>query len=150
MITGPDEPLPSRLSDGPLDHLARPALPWRDGQPLTECGRRVEGLPLITREELVARVRNLGSKRASFSTCITCWETASRWKPWDEDPVQAMGRECGPWYRNTAMLRDELLALAELVRAHPQEFRAILNGLAEAPRLDEARAARRLRREQGY
>jgi hypothetical protein len=146
-----DDGTPTRL-DAPLDHVVRPALPWRREQTLTECGLVIEpGRRIITRDELVARINNLGQRRAAFTTCITCWETARRWKNWAEDPVEALSRETGAWHnRNRGQLRDELIALTTLVEAHYDEFEAILAGLRDAPRLADQRAARRERQLRGH
>lgn len=63
-------PLPRRLSSNePLDHIPRSPLPWRPAQPLTECGISTEGRSLVTREELSARVLNLGQARAAYTAC---------------------------------------------------------------------------------
>lgn len=145
MITDLDDDRQTRLP-GPVDHIVRPPLPWRHQQTLTECGLTIEpGRRIITRDELVTRVNNIGQRRAVFTTCMTCWDTAQRWATWEKDPVQAIAREAGPWYRNTAALRDELIALATLVEAHRDEFDDILAGLHDTPRLDEQRRARRER-----
>lgn len=131
----------------PMAHLPRPSLPWREGQPLAECGLRTEGLPLITRAEVLARVRRGGRQQAFRSVCATCWETANRWSDWEHDPLDAMAREVSPvGGRRTPLILEELLALAELARAHPEEFQALVDDLHVTRRAKAAQAARRTRR----
>lgn len=135
---------------GPLDHVARPPLPWREAV-ITECGLPAAGHPVISRDEFVNRVRKLGKTRAMMVTCVTCWNTATRWCTWETDPVQRLMRETYGASRyatggdRQALFRAELRAIAELVARHRAEFDGIMAALDEAPRLDERRAARRRR-----
>lgn len=132
--------------DLPKEHVERPPLPWRAAV-ITECGLPAAGHPVITRDEFIAKVKRQGKQRAAFSTCMTCWETAQRWPTWEQDPVQRIARETygGGYRRGSDRFRAELLAIEVLVAAHREEFDAALAGLADAPRLDEARRARRAR-----
>lgn len=107
--------------DGPLDHLQRVCPPWRTQEFLTECGRP-------------AAEHNPG---------------------WDRNPVAVIARDCdrSRWSRHddtpppkAANLHRELLALAELVAAHRDEFDALIAGLADTTSLADARARRRRRR----
>lgn len=60
-------------------------------------------------------------------TCMTCYETAQRWKTWEQDPVQAMQRELVyAQKKRTESMRCELLAIAELIRAHKEEFERLV------------------------
>jgi hypothetical protein len=67
-------------------------------------------------------------------TCMTCSTTAQRWASWEDDPRQAIGREVewerGGFYRarddRGERLKDELIAIAELVGNHRAEFDAIV------------------------
>jgi hypothetical protein len=142
-VTVPEYP------DLPVEHVLRPRLPWRSGLDLTECGRPLGDWAVITREAFLAKVRRQGRQRAAMTTCMTCWETATRWAAWDEDPVQAVVREAeSRWRRNGGrerdrLLRDELLALAALAEAHRAEFDGLLAGLGDTVRLSDARRARR-------
>lgn len=134
--------------DLPKEHVERPPLPWRAAR-ITECGLPTAGHPVITRDEFVVKVRRQGKQRAAFTTCMTCWDTAQRWPTWEQDPVRRICRET---YGNGARgsydrFRAELYAIEVLVAAHREEFDAALAGLADAPRLDEARRVRRARRQ---
>jgi hypothetical protein len=145
--------------DMPLDHVIRSRPPWRRGGDLTECGKPVEGRPVISRDEFLAKLRSQGKQRSSLTTCMTCWNTASRHPSWDENPVASLVREArqfewarfetrpamqGPTAKSVSF-RDELLAIAALVEAHPDEFDELLTGLRDTVRLDEKRRERRRR-----
>ena len=135
-----------------INHVERPAPPWRSTPGRTECGLPVAGHPVITRTEFEDMVRRLGDQRASMFLCMTCWSTASRWPDWVTDPVQVVMRETyGGRGRTTATnraeptFRDELRALAALVDAHRDEFDAYLTGLGDTASLDAARTRRHRR-----
>lgn len=136
----------TRLSE-PLHHIERPAPPWRDDQGLTECGLDATSIVvdrLWTRDDLRAAARNLGPQRLSMLCCMTCLNTAQRWPSWDQDPVEALGREIHG--RTADRFRQELWAIAALVEAHREEFDSFIAGLAEAPSLaDQRRRHRRAR-----
>lgn len=127
-----------------LDHVRRPDLPWRPAT-LTECGKPAADVKqVISRDELIARLRSFGKARTSLTTCMTCWQTAARWKSFAEDPVDAMRREVYG-SRGDALLAADLRALAALAQAHRDEFEAYVNGLAETASLAARRQARRRR-----
>jgi hypothetical protein len=148
------------VPDEPLDHVLRAALPWRDGPVLTECGKLPDpGMPLLTVPEFVAKVKREGQMRSSKTTCMTCWTTAARHHvvSWDADPVGVMAREVGwarahapGWARDddpTALLfRNELLAIAELITRHQEEFAGLVEGIGDAPSLGDRRRGKRSRR----
>jgi hypothetical protein len=138
-------------------HVLRPPLPWREASSvLTECGLHpATGMPVLTVPGFVAMVKHLGQQRASLQVCMTCWHTAVRHNivSWESDPVGVMAREVS-WARThlpgvvrddpTARLfRDEMLAVAELITRHRDEFAELVAGLAEAPRLADRRRNRR-------
>lgn len=131
-------------TDPPRDHVARAAhLPWRPvAEALTECGRPFEGLSVLTFEELDARIHKDGIRRAAYATCMTCLETAQRYRPWSIDPVGAVRREVSGMRGNEQLFHRELLALQALVDAHREEFSAYLHGLGEATSLEEHRRKR--------
>ena len=111
----------------PVDHILRPQLPWRTDGGITECGYNAAKVSTLTREEYFERVKSLGQRRAAMMTCMTCSDTASRWKTYD--PRQAMQRELtwevGNGYgrpKRGCRLRAELLAIAALIEAHRNEF----------------------------
>lgn len=120
----------------PVDHIARPVLPWRLGREgaITECGYDISKVKTLTREEFFQRVKDLGQQRMAMLTCMTCSDTAKRWKTWEVDPRQAMDREIawehGGGYRARTdrgeRLKDELVAIASLVEIHREEFDAII------------------------
>jgi hypothetical protein len=155
---------------GPLDHVARPRLPWRHDDELTECGKRISGLPadrIITYVELAERVTVLGQQRAAYTTCMTCWDTSERHRHARAEPIQVLRREIeglglyprepmpdehyrsererrsayAAWARHVRLQR-ELEAIAALVEAHRPEFDEFLAGREEAVDL----ASRRQRR----
>src|ERR1041384_7038226 len=116
----------------PVDHIMRPRLPWRPSEAaLTECGYDASKVKTITREEHLLRTKNYGRQRTAMLTCMTCMQTAERWSTWEEDPRDAVAREIqwesGPFRkpRGTRLL-DELVTIAALIQAHPDEFQRLL------------------------
>lgn len=113
-------------------HLRRETTPpWRTERLLTECGKRLDdqgtldGRQVWSRAEFSAFVRAQGVQRAVILTCQTCFSTAQRWKPWAQDPASAMDREASLARANEEhgdTLRHELLAIADLIERHPEEF----------------------------
>ena len=115
----------------PVDHILRPQLPWRDHGGITECGYDGSKVKIITRAEYIERRKELGQQRTAMFTCMTCAETATRWGTWEADPRKALEREIHwetGWAREDRgiRLRDELLAIAELIENHRDEFDAHL------------------------
>lgn len=114
----------------PVDHVLRPRLPWRSGDgAITECGYDAAKVKAITRDELLARLRDMGRQRTAILTCMTCVETSTRWSSWEHDPREAIEREIqwekrGRWSSEDRgkRLRFELLAVAALIEAHRSEF----------------------------
>jgi hypothetical protein len=138
------------MTDQPLDHVLRPQPPWRRSQHVTECGKPAEGRRVISRDEFLAKVRRQGQQRSAMSTCMTCWRTARDNPSWDENPVASLLRETRrfEWaargrFARADQFRDELLAIAELVERHRDEFDAILASLGDTVRLADARQRRR-------
>jgi len=118
----------------PVDHILRPHLPWREAQPITECGYDASKVKTLTRSEYRARLKDLGQQRTAMLTCMTCASTAGRHRTWDDDPREAMAREIewegsGRWAHldRGERLKDELIAIAELVAAHREEFDAAVS-----------------------
>ena len=141
------------MTDMPLEHVRREQPPWRHSA-ITECGLPVAGHPVITRDAFTAKIRAQGQQRAAITTCMTCWSSASRNRPWSESPVESLAREAErhvwasasrSWHPDTDRFRDELLAIAELISRHEDEFGAIVGSLGDTVRLDSARAQRRQR-----
>jgi hypothetical protein len=116
----------------PVDHILRPTLPWRYGREgaITECGYDAAKVRALTRDEFFARLKELGQQRTAMLTCMTCSDTARRWKTWADDPRHALEREIawerggGYYERNDRgqRLKDELVAIEALIAAHRVEF----------------------------
>lgn len=150
----------------PLEHVERPQPPWRDLH-LTECGRDTATVPVITRDQLIAKVKHQGQQRAAFTTCMTCWQRCRYTQAWDTNPVSCLMREAAR-YEHISMrralftdrklappenqriteagrFRDELLAIAALIDAHRDEFDEFVAGLGDTVQLDAARRAKQRR-----
>lgn len=122
----------------PVDHIIRPLLPWRhpSAPAITECGYDASKVKALTRAEFFQREKDLGARRSSMLTCMTCRDTATRWKKaeWADDPRLALAREIewergGYWSGRDdrgCLLRDELNVLASLIETHRMEFDALL------------------------
>lgn len=116
----------------PVDHILRPALPWRDQAIMTECGYDASKVSSITRGAYFKRKKDLGVQRAAMITCMTCSQTATRWQTWEQDPRKALGREiewearCGYLENRGQKLKDELTAIAALIEAHKDEFEGLV------------------------
>lgn len=126
----------------PLDHVLRPALPWRDQNDVkTECGRALVGLSVLSRDAAQVKWKKQGQARAALTTCMTCLQTAQRWPSWDEDPARSLGREHlgAMWAEGDPRLNRELRAIALLIDAHREEFDATVRGLEDVGSLDDAR-----------
>lgn len=119
----------------PVDHILRPSLPWRapNEGAITECGYDASKVKTLTRDDFFRREKELGKQRTAMMTCMTCSDTAKRWGTWIDDPRLAMQREIewerGSYYfreRNDRgqRLKDELVAIADLIEAHRGEFEA--------------------------
>lgn len=135
----------------PVDHILRPVLPWRAagagiGAAITECGYDASKVKTLTRPEFFARLKDMGSQRTAILTCMTCADTARRWKAWDDDPREAIEREInweGRRHRGEhgTRLRDDLIAIAQLIEAHRDEFDAILDANTQRREWLERKAA---------
>jgi hypothetical protein len=126
--------------------------PWRRGEDLTECGKAVSAVAVvISRDAFVAKVRKQGQRRASLSTCMTCWSTAQNHPPWEVNPVASLVREASrlQWRSDPRRpdadlsFHDELMAITALIDAHPEEFAELLDGLSATVSLASRRTARR-------
>jgi hypothetical protein len=149
---------------GPVDHIARPPLPWRAEPDLTECGKPIAELNgrVVTRAEIEKRIRDIGKQRAAFTTCMTCATTSGRYH---NDLLAPLAREIGTvqhaypprtthfagrtsveepderWNRKKRLLA-ELDAITALIAAHRAEFDGYLAGLAETVSLTDRRRRR--------
>lgn len=116
----------------PVDHILRPRLPWRaENEPaITECGYDASKVKTLTRESFFSRLKEFGRQRTALLTCMTCSDTAQRWPSWETDPRRAIEREIAwesaRWSDRGQRLNDELLAIAALIVAHPEEFRQLV------------------------
>jgi hypothetical protein len=117
----------------PVGHIERPRLPWRpeNDATLTECGFEAVKVKTLTRSEFARRLKEYGQQRTAILTCMTCVQTAQRWSAWEDDPCQAVDREIqweGRWGdQHGHLLRDELRAIALLIKSHPDEFKELVN-----------------------
>lgn len=130
------------------DHVVRAgSLPWRSAEDaFTECGLPIAGHPTISRDELIRRMREWGRTRTALTVCMTCWTTATRYKRWAEDPVDAVRREVNGGRGQPDLLRRELRAIETLIAEHREEFDAVMAGLAGTVDLAAQRRARSRRR----
>jgi hypothetical protein len=132
----------------PVDHILRPQLPWRTGGAITECGFDATKVKTLTRDEYQARLKDLGQQRSAMLTCMTCGDTARRHGTWEDDPRKALDREI-QWearYNRYSedrgvRLRDELLAIADLIAAHREEFDAHVAHTEQRRSWNEKKAA---------
>lgn len=126
-----------------LDHVVRPSLPWRQ-EYITECGRPGAELPVITKDELVARVKRLGQQRTVFTVCMTCYDRVRYSHTWEVAPESVLEREIRRRDPDEIRrLRRELAAVTALVDKYRDEFDAMVTGLEGAPNLAAYRRAKR-------
>lgn len=130
----------------PVDHILRPSLPWRNDAAITECGYDASKVKTLTRPEYQQRLKDFGQQRTAMMTCMTCSDTAGRWGTWDDDPRKALEREISwecRWRQSDrgVRLRDELLAIADLIAAHPEEFQAAITATEQRRAWLEKKAA---------
>jgi hypothetical protein len=127
------------MSD-PITHVLRAPLPWRPAK-LTECGLTAKDHPTITVDEFVAKVNREGKQRASYSTCMTCWNTARRHfgeacykdSPLEREMQWSRMHRNGDAHPN---VNDELAAIAMLVNRHRQEFDELVDDHVQTVRVD--------------
>lgn len=133
----------------PVDHIERPRLPWRCDEPgLTECGYDASKVKTLTRDEFFQRLKDYGQQRAAMLTCMTCSDTARRWQTWEQDPRQALSREItwerGEGYRprgdRGGRLKDELVAIAQIISENRDRFTSIVSEIAERRAWNERKA----------
>jgi hypothetical protein len=146
------------VSDPELEHVLRAVPPWRTGHLLTECGLLADGRPALAYDGFAAKVKSQGRQRSALTTCMTCWQTAIRHSgTWETNPVGVMSREMIRTGAHSASgirdddpaavrVRDELLAIEELIGRHREEFDTILGSLGETVRLGDRRGQRKSRR----
>jgi hypothetical protein len=145
------------MSSDQRTHVLRPVPPWRgDATPLTQCGLTpAADTPVWDIREFAGLLKRDGVQRMAILTCMSCWHRAHEHPvDWTLDPVDVIVRE-GQWARARVghgicpdrpaaiRFRDELLALAELVARHGDEFEGILAGLADTTLLADRRRTRR-------
>lgn len=130
-----------------LDHIARTELPWRTGLPRTECG--LTNTPALTTDEFVDKARREGQRRTALTTCMTCYDKRVMFgRLVNRDGlVDVLGREVRRVNQSrdpdaSRELENELQAIAALIDAHRAEFDATLEGIREAPTLDDVRRRR--------
>lgn len=137
------------MPEEPLKHLLRVLPPWVS-ETMTECGRDGSDVgALTTPEEVRALVAKHGKQRAAFLVCMTCIETWSnhRSSTWETDPQGIVARWITRHDRYSRFPEPShagryLHALAALVVAHPEEFRALVEGLGTVDLASRRRARR--------
>lgn len=133
------------MADEPLGHLGRRTPPWREPD-MTECGRPLTDVAkVMTFEEAKALIAKHGQQRAVFLICMTCANTVSRYRTWEQSPTDVIGREGTSKWSQTGFSRmdRELFAIAALIDAHREEFDGYLVDLDETVSLADARASRK-------
>lgn len=134
-----------------ITHVVRPSLPWRPEQ-ATECGLNAERHPTWSRDEAIAKCREMGKQRFSMFVCMTCMHTADRHATWDQDPASCLQRFTEKYQirwsgesPDSRRFNDELRAIALLVAQHRTEFEALVESLQATESLSAARSrARRM------
>lgn len=141
----------------PVDHILRPALPWRSSSEpaITECGYDASKVKTITRPDFFQRLKDYGQQRTSMLTCMTCSNTAGRWGTWNDDPRAALQREIeweAGWRRTDRgfRLKDELTAIATLIEAHKDEFDGLVSGNEQRREWLEKKAAMQNKQPKNY
>lgn len=120
------------MADEPLKHLLRPMPPWVT-ETVTECGRGGNDVAAITTPEHVrAMISRYGKQRTAFMVCMTCMDAYHGATSWESAPGEIVLR----WlersrYRTPRSgiesVTKYLYALAALVKAHEEEFRALVD-----------------------
>lgn len=140
----------SDLLDGPPRHLERLTPPWSSHRS-TICGRPLSTVAAwMTYDEGRQLITQLGQTRACLLLCQTCagQETRiARPELWQQDPAAVVHDytrhlAAPPHSAGAQQIRAELLALAQLVDAHPDQYQAAV----AAHLTDELSAKRRARR----
>ncbi len=120
-----------------LEHVARPALPWRSTADKTECGLAVDDRTTITHDDLRAKVVAEGKHRAAMSTCMTCWGRvayARLRRDTSHPQVDHVAREALD-LRERERLGREFAALGILAGRHREEFAVLCDDIASTPSL---------------
>lgn len=130
-----------------ITHIERTVLPWRS-EKATECGLDASRHPTWTREEAIAKAKELGSQRFSMFACMTCCNTMQRHPAsWQDDPASCLVRHAEPmtmrWGREDTgekrRFADELRAISMLIETHRDEFDALVESLGEVVDLSQQR-----------
>ena len=145
------------MKHDPLTHIERSRLPWHDERK-TECGLDPCRVPTWTRDEAIAKARELGRQRFSLFCCMTCTDTVERHSTWEQDPASCLVRFAernqlgrSRWSepdQNASRFAAELRAIAALIEEHREEFDETVEGLLNTASLDAARKAKRRRAKQ--
>lgn len=132
-----------------ITHIERPPLPWRPER-ATECGLDVSRHATWSRQEAIAKMKELGRQRFSMFVCMTCQHTMENHATWDDDPASCMVRHAAPMALRWSADRDgekrrfadELRAIAALIAAHREEFDGLVQSYGEVVNLRTARKQR--------
>lgn len=119
------------MTDQPLHHIRRAALPWQQDRHMTECGKRqLDVASCIGRDDFEALKKRHGKTRTAMLVCITCMQTAQRHPTFEQSPVRAVAREVDymrhPVRREVSAINRELRAVASLIERYPEEFRQLV------------------------
>lgn len=134
----------------PIDHVRRSLPPWRERDFKTECGRAENDCrSVLSRQEMLDKLRRQGHRRAALSSCMTCLETASRNPSWERQPSAVMMRVLGNRYgyprHGTDENDRELVAIAMLIERHRGEWEEIKNAIRDVADFNAERSKRRRR-----
>lgn len=132
------------MADDPLEHVARPLIPWSTRPGRTECGRQVNDVAaVVDLARFVAKLNRQGKTRAAMTTCMTCWTRLQYGAhSWDKSPVEVLDRDLGR-YDERDVITVELRALAALVEAHRDEYDDLIGGLQDTTDLAQRRRDKR-------
>ena len=131
------------MADDPLEHVARPVVPWSTRTGLTECGRKISDVAaVIDLPTFVVKFNKLGKTRMAMTTCMTCWNRLQYGAHvWEKNPVGVLIRDLER-HDEKAVIAVEVRALAALVDAHRQEYDDLITGLQDTTDLAARRAKR--------
>ncbi len=121
-----------KLLDGPPRHLERFAPPWATGDRVTICGRPLDDVAgWVSFEDGRRLVARLGRTRAQLVFCQTCLSrqgAIQRASAWRQNPLDVVHDYTRHYWDQDApvfeQIRAELLAIAQLVDRHREEYTA--------------------------
>ena len=151
-MTNPTDPI--ELDDPfgkPLRHLERVAPPWA-AERMTICGRELDDVrSWLTFEDARALANKVGQTRAQFLFCQTCLSQHSHKAAtplrWEREPARIVAdwasRAGWTGTKDGGRIAAELLALADLVEQHREDYERHLAIRQTPDTLAARRAAKR-------